>query len=275
MINNITQDIYQRMVSTSDINEDNMKAFLKGMEEVMRTALERERASRKPNLRMSSIGKPDRKIWLEINKPVEQRSLDGQFLIRMLYGSIVEELLLFLSKEAGYTITDEQKEVDVNGVKGHIDCKINGYVTDIKSASDFGFRKFQKGFNNDDDFGYIGQLSGYVEAEGGDTGYFLAMNKSTGELALLEVDSMEMINSANRIDHLRSVLSDTETMPEPCSEPTEEKGSGNKVLPRICRYCEYKESCWPNIRAFQYSRGTKYLVDVVKQPKVEEIDVKF
>ena len=97
MINNITQDIYQRMVSTSDIDEDNMKAFLKGMEEVMRTALERERASRKPNLRMSSIGKPDRKIWLEINKPVEQRSLDGQFLIRMLYGSIVEELLLFLS----------------------------------------------------------------------------------------------------------------------------------------------------------------------------------
>ena len=273
MIYNIAEDIYARMLSSKEIDREHLSTFLKGIEQAIKNSLEIKRGFRNPHLRMSSIGKPDRKIWLEINHPKEQREMEGSFLIRMLYGSIVEELILLLVKEAGYSVTDEQKEVMVNGITGHIDCKVNGFVVDVKSASDFGFRKFKKGFDNDDDFGYIGQLSGYVDAEGGDVGYFLVMNKSSGEVTLLEVDSMEMINSYDRIGHLRSILADKKALPSPCEVPTLEKASGNKVLPRICKFCEYKEDCWPNIRAFQYSRGVKYFTEVVKEPRVEEINV--
>ena len=186
---------------------------------------------------------------------------------------LLRSVLLLLVREAGYSVTDEQKEVVLNGVKGHIDCKINGYVVDIKSASDYGFRKFKNGFHNDDDFGYIGQLSGYVDAEGGDVGFFLAMNKSTGELALLEVDSIDMINASGRIDHLRFILSDKEALPPPCEEPKIEKSSGNKKLPRICRFCEYKQDCWPNLRGFKYSRGVTYFTEIFKEPRVEEVNI--
>ncbi len=40
---------------------------------------------------------------------------------------------------AGHEVTDEQKEVELEGLKGHIDCKINGRVVDIKTASGFSF----------------------------------------------------------------------------------------------------------------------------------------
>jgi len=37
-----------------------------------------------------------------------------------------------------------------------------------------------------------------------------------------------------------------------------------------CSYCQYKEHCYPNLRTFAYAYGPKYLVDVVKLPRVEE-----
>ena len=162
MIDNIVDDIYNRMTTSKIINEDNLNTFLSNLKSVLKDSLEKERAGRKNNLRMSSIGKADRKIWMEVNGPEKSYKAGGQFLIRMLYGSIVEELLLFLVREAGHSVSDEQKEVHVNGVRGHIDCKIDEEVVDIKSASDYGFWKFKNGFGEEDDFGYIGQLSGYV-----------------------------------------------------------------------------------------------------------------
>ena len=271
MIDNIVDDIYNRMTTSKIINEDNLNMFLSNLKSVLKDSLEKERAGRKNNLRMSSIGKADRKIWMEVNGPEKSYKTGGQFLIRMLYGSIVEELLLFLVREAGHSVSDEQKEVHVNGVRGHIDCKIDEEVVDIKSASDYGFRKFKNGFGEEDDFGYIGQLSGYVEAEGKDRGYFLAMNKSTGEIALLEVDDFDLVNATDRIDKIRSILQDKDNPPVHCGKPVAEGTSGNKVLPRICNFCEYKKDCWPELRSFQYSRSIKHFTKIVKEPKVEEI----
>ena len=38
-----------------------------------------------------------------------------------------------------------------------------------------------------------------------------------------------------------------------------------------CSYCQFKEHCYPDMRVFAYSYGPKYLVDVVKEPKVQEV----
>jgi len=83
---------------------------------------------------------------------------------------------------SGHKVTDQQKEVEVEGVIGHQDSMIDGILVDCKSASTASFQKFKN--NNlleDDPFGYIAQISAYAEANGVDEAAFLAIDKSTGE----------------------------------------------------------------------------------------------
>ena len=63
--------------------------------------------------------------------------------IKFLYGHILEELIILFSVLAGHEVTEAQKEVHVEGIKGHQDCKIDGVLVDCKSASLRGFDKFR------------------------------------------------------------------------------------------------------------------------------------
>ena len=48
-----------------------------------------------------------------------------------------------------------------------MDCKIDGVVTDVKSVSTYGFKKFKDGtLAYDDPFGYVAQIKGYAYSEG-------------------------------------------------------------------------------------------------------------
>lgn len=159
------------------------------------------------NLRLSAIGKPDRQLWYDVNKPLVDGELKPSTRIKFLYGYILEELLLLCASVAGHKVTDQQKEVSVEGVKGHQDSMIDGVLVDCKSASGPGFDKFK--YNRvaeDDPFGYIAQISAYAEANGVDRAAFLAINKSTGEICLSQVHKMEMINAKNRIQHLKGLV---------------------------------------------------------------------
>ena len=64
-------------------------------------------------------------------------------MIKFLYGHIPERVVLFLTELAGHKVTDEQKEVKVGGILGHMDCKIDGEVIDIKSASGYVFQSLR------------------------------------------------------------------------------------------------------------------------------------
>ena len=271
-ISTLISDIYERVESNKKVSKENLEAFLEGLSDVVVKQLEEKRnTSHEKNIRMSSIGKPDRKIWMELNGPDVKRSYTGGTLIKFLYGSIIEELVIFLAKEAGHSVQELQKQCQLEGIKGHIDCKIDGEVVDIKSASDFAFRKFKTGtIENDDPFGYIGQISAYVEAEGQDTGYLLAMNKVTGELALLELDDFSLINATKRIQHVKK-LAKSEEMPDLCYQPQPEGKSGNMKLARDCTYCPYKWTCFPDMRVFRYGDGLRYLTTVEKEPTVQDV----
>ena len=271
-ISTLISDIYSRIESNKKVSKENLEAFLEGLSDVVVKQLEEKRnTSHEKNIRMSSIGKPDRKIWMELNGPDVKRSYTGGTLIKFLYGSIIEELVIFLAKEAGHSVQELQKQCQLEGIKGHIDCKIDGEVVDIKSASDFAFRKFKTGtIESDDPFGYIGQISAYVEAEGQDTGYLLAMNKVTGELALLELDDFSLINATKRIQHVKK-LAKSEEMPDLCYQPQPEGKSGNMKLARDCTYCPYKWTCFPDMRVFRYGDGLRYLTTVEKEPTVQDV----
>tara|TARA_R100001530_G_C4297577_1_gene149649 strand:- start:126 stop:1022 length:897 start_codon:yes stop_codon:yes gene_type:complete len=230
------------------------------------------------NLRMSIIGRPLRRLWYDLkNGNLAHKRNHPSVFIKFLYGHILEELVLLLVKLSGHTVEDEQKEISVDGVKGHMDCKIDGEVVDIKTASSFAFKKFSEGTLHDDDpFGYMAQLAGYEEAEGTGDGGFLAMNKESGELALYQPGPFVKVNIKDKIKSVREAES-LDSPPEKCYNPIPDGKRGNMKLPRGCVYCPYKMECHSDanngqgLRAFQYSTGLKYFTRLVSMPKVLEV----
>lgn len=227
-------------------------------------------------IRMSNVGRPARQLWYEKNLSNEN-TISASNQIRFLYGHILEAVLIMLVKLSGHTITDEQKEVEVEGIKGHIDCKIDGEVVDIKTASRISFNKFQAGkLPEDDPFGYIDQLSSYEEAEGTDDGGFLVINKETGELCFYQPGFVYKSHMPDKINNLKAQM-ELDSPPDLCYLPVPEGVKGNMKLARQCQYCNFKFECHKDsnegkgLRAFKYARGPVYFTEVVSEPKVEEI----
>ena len=275
----LVDDIYALFTEPHVVSQENLDTLAQNIAEAIRRSIEEStlRQTRDPAiLRMSKLGTPDRKLWYEhnVSEDAVSKDVNPSTKIKFLYGDILEELLLFFAKEAGHTVEGEQGEVEVNGVLGHRDCKIDGITTDIKSASSFAFNKFVDGsLNKNDPFGYIAQISGYVHADKSEYGAFLAINKESGALALLRVDKVDMIDPVQRIDHLRNNVLSRPTPPEgKCYSPEPIGKSGNEVLNKNCSYCVFKEMCWEGkLRKFKYSDGIKYFTKVVETPRVEEV----
>ena len=266
-INTEQRDNWSLMCQFSDSIRDSVSQAIK----------EGQREKSQASLRMSQIGKKDRMLWYDIKSDIKPTDINGSTKIKFIYGHMLESLLMLLTQLAGHKITENQKEVTVEGIKGHKDCRIDGMLVDIKSASPYAFKKFKDNtLHNDDPFGYIAQISGYAE-EGKDTeAAFFAIDKSSGELALCNVDSIHMINAPDRIRHLKNVIA-SDIKPERCYPDEADGKSGNKKLSIGCAYCPYKKDCWSDanngkgLRVFKYANGNRYLTQVHKTPDVEEI----
>tara|TARA_X000001382_G_scaffold67927_2_gene47174 strand:+ start:1895 stop:2758 length:864 start_codon:yes stop_codon:yes gene_type:complete len=282
---NLVSDIYQLM-ETKEVAEGVdfdacVEKFGENVKELMRNEFGgKKRDGRK--LRMSNIGREDRYLWNVYNDVEKSDDIQGHTYVKFLYGHLIEEMLLFLTKAAGHEVTDEQKKCEVNGITGSMDCKIDGIVTDVKSVSTYGFRKFKDGsLAYDDPFGYIGQIKGYAYAEGATKFGWLAMDKQNGHLTYLLYDSEDTqapvhdlisYDIKERIDHVKKLV-EQPTPPDVCYEPIADGKSGNRKLAVGCSYCAYKKECWPSVRAFAYSTGPRYLIEVHNEPKVQEITI--
>lgn len=232
-------------------------------------------------LRMSNIGKKDRQLWYSYNG-YEGEPLLPNTRIKFLYGHLIEEMVLALVKLSGHEVSAEQKFVEVEGIKGSMDCKIDGLLVDVKSASPYGFKKFKEGtLANDDPFGYIDQIKGYAHAEGERKFGWLAMDKTNGHLTLLKYDlddersphwkKLNFTSITDRISQIKKVVAQEEP-PERCYEDLADGKSGNMKLSLGCSYCSYKYECHPGLRTFLYSNGPRYLTNVAKEPNVKEVD---
>jgi len=281
-IDTLVEDIYNlfepsiiNQISEKDL-EKHLKEFTKNVTNNIKTVLN-EQPRKKRKLSLSSIGKPTRQLWYDKHSNSEARPLAPSTRIKFLYGHILEDLLILLSRVAGHTVTEEQKQVEVEGIKGHQDCKIDGVLVDCKSASGFAFKKFANNRLADDDpFGYIAQISAYSEGNGVNEAYFLAIDKQHGNIALTRVHDMEMINAKERVQYLKGAL-DSKTIPDRCYSDIPEGVSGNRKLAIGCVFCPHKRECWSDanqgkgLRAFKYEKGPTYLTQVSKEPRVEEI----
>ena len=200
-IDNLVKDIYSLFDPVKETNLDekevdkHLDLFADSVKETLRMFL-KENPTQKRNLRLSAIGKPTRQLWYDKHSKDEPKPLEPYTRIKFLYGHLLEDLLILFCRLAGHTVTDQQKEVSVNGIKGHQDCFIDGVLVDCKSASGRSFEKFSKNkLYSDDPFGYIAQISAYAEANQVNKAAFLVIDKSSGEICLTPVHSMEMINA--------------------------------------------------------------------------------
>ena len=280
---NLVSDIYAMMESKDadpsvDVEKE-IEKFGEGVKALMRTEFGRKKREDNRKLRLSNIGRTDKYLWNHFNG-TEKEEIQPHTYVKFMYGHLIEEMLIFLTRMAGHTVTNEQKVCKVNGIVGHMDCSIDGVVTDVKSASSFGFKKFKDGsLAFDDPFGYIDQIKAYAHAEGETKFGWLAMDKANGHLTYLKYDLedkqspvYEILKApiTERIEHVKKLVE----QPEPtewCTQPVPDGKSGNTKLSIGCSYCQFKDHCYPNLRVFNYAYGPKYLVNVVNEPRVREI----
>jgi len=263
----------------ANVTEENMDRFLLNIKEAFNSWNNPVR-EKDGKLRMSVLGKPPRQLWYDRFSPKKTKSYDASLNIKFLYGHILEHLLLYLAELTGHKVADQQKKVEIDNIKGHIDATVDGEVCDVKSASSFSFKKFKTGeLVGDDPFGYHAQLSGYETGMGTNKGGFLVMDKSSGDVCFYKPDELAKPNVPNLIKTLQDTLK-RNSPPDRCYQLSETKG-GNKSLPIGCQFCAHKWECYQDandgkgLRVFKYSNRYVYLAQVNRQPNVEEITKNF
>lgn len=277
-IEDLVSDIYGLFAQEEPFDVKLFRDFGDNLHDLMESRFHTKRSG-KGYLRMSNIGRPDRQLWYDINSTGAKEPLPPPTLIKFAYGDMIEQMILLYAKMAGHAVEQEQAEVEVDGIKGHIDALIDGKVVDVKSTSSFSFQKFESGAllePGNDPFGYVAQLAGYVEAlTPGQEGYFLAVDKTLGKLTLLCVPAeiLQKYKVHERIAHVKAVTTQSE-IPDRCYPDVPDGKSGNLKLSTGCSYCPHRFHCWPDsnngegLKTYYYSTGPRYLTRVVRPPKV-------
>ena len=261
---NIVDDIYEALMPLTkgkhlDISDQEIEDFGERMKIALKSWAKPPRRDSSFSLRMSNIGKPVRRLWFDKHNEIKDDKPHPKTFIKFLYGQLLEEVLLVLARLTDNEVDSEQKEVVVDGVSGHMDCKINGEVVDIKTASGFAFRKFKDGsLREDDPFGYISQLTGYEEAEGTEEGGFLVINKENGELCFFSPDDLDKPVIRDRISKVVKAIKKTKPPEELCYQPVDEGKKGNRKLHKNCTFCPHKFECFKDCNEGEGLRTFKY-----------------
>src|SRR5258705_10453876 len=118
----------------------------------------------KPTLRLSQMGpRCPCALWYSLHHPEMAQPVPAWAEIKFSYGHVLEAYIIALAKAAGHKVEGEQDHVELDGIVGHIDCCMEACVVDVKSSSSRSFIKFKdRSISQNDPFGYLDQLDGYV-----------------------------------------------------------------------------------------------------------------
>jgi hypothetical protein len=211
-------------------------------------------------LRMSNLGRPICQLWHDKNNSQEKSPKPTSFILNMMIGDIVEAVFKGVLRQAGITFEDNARVKLFEGteyeVSGEYDMVLDGKVDDIKSASPYSYdNKFYnyETLAANDDFGYVAQLVGYSTAAEKDLGGWWVINKANGNFKYVPAD-MTDDQVEQKLDDIKATM-DYINNDEPfkrCFDAVPEtyrnKESGNMVLCKTCSWCDYKNSCWPNLQ---------------------------
>lgn len=230
----------------------------------------------KGKLRFSKLGVPcERQLWWDINDPNGGEPLLPSTKLKFLFGDMLEQLLSHLVRAAGHKVEGVQDTLHFAGIEGHRDAVIDGVTVDFKSASTFSFAKFKSGLKKEEDaFGYLPQLRGYVAAAKNDPlvtdknrGAFLVIDKQHGHVCVdIHTFSDEELEAhVEFVEHKKAVVA-SKRLPERGFSDEEDGKSGNRKLGTNCSYCSRKWECWPGLRAFNYAGKPRFLTRVSRRP---------
>ena len=242
--------------------DDLVEQFGEDCKESLRKQMSRRDGYR---IRMSGLGRPLCQQTLE--KEGNKQDLGYNDVMRFLFGDLVEAASVFIMKAAGVKVvsTQESCELELAGekIKGTLDLVMDDgeeKVWDIKSTSPWSFdNKFsgRGGYDvikEDDPFGYIMQGYLYAQSQGKPFGGWIAINKSSGEWDFVaapedqEEDRDAYLAEAAR--RVQSILSDApakvpfKSVPEAYTLKGEKIETGNRLMPKPCTFCSFKDKCW-------------------------------
>lgn len=229
-----------------------------------------------------------RKMWYKIHQPWEAETLLPHNRIKFLYGDLTESLLIFLAEQAGHKVTDMQAEVETKHmgitIRGRMDCKIDGELVDIKSASSPAYKRMTSpGYDPYKDmFSYHRQLQFYDKESSADAGdpYLLIMDKQLGTLFLKNTPGYDRTEMEAIYSTAHQVWNWSSTTPIDAPKNSEWVGdedttNGNRKLKTYCSYCPFKSKCWSDqgmpLTGYLYSYGPVWMTEVNKEPKIPRI----
>ena len=273
-IETLVQDIYGLLGSDKEVSKKDISSLADSLAVHITNALKKRDLSR--GLRASNLGTAcDRKSWYNSNSPELAEDVEPWVKLKFLFGHIHEELVLFLAEQAGHNVSFRQQNINIEDVEGHTDGVIDGVVIDVKSANSRGMDKFRKHkLEEDDPFGYMAQIDFYYTGFGAieKEVAFIACDKEMGHIVLdrykRTADDIDRL--LKLIEHKKKVVALPEPPPRGFAPELDGK-SGNMKLGLTCKYCEFKNTCYPLLRTFLYSDGPRFLTHVVKEPDVKEI----
>lgn len=268
MIDTLIEDIYNARCS----DQGRIEGLDDFLDEVKKAVIGHLTEDRKDTfVRPSNFGKQcQRSLWYDIHSP---EPISNQLKLRFLTGHIMEALVLLLAKVSGHDVKDKQRRVELSGMTGSLDAIVDNHLVDVKTASDFSFKKYLLGLHKStDSFGYIPQLSYYkacVSDSVNEDAFLLVLNKNNSQLALVPVETLSTDEVASMANEAIAMAKEKAPPPIPYEIVTE--SNGNMTINKVCTFCEHKMKCYKGLRTFKYSSGLKYLTEVKKQPRVEEI----
>jgi len=238
--------------------------------EMFKDTIRRQLSPRDNNfrIRMSNVGKPLCQLQQEkAGSPKSKNPYNN--IVRFMLGDATEVLVELYLKLAKVNVTGGKSKVEmvVNGttIKGENDVEIDDLVYDTKSSSPWAYdNKWSQGWSGiakDDAFGYIPQLLGYSDASGLEPGGWIVVNKSSGELQVVEAEfsPVDKDNIRATIRHNVDMIA-TDAPFKRCFKPQDEYFrkvmTPNKRLAMNCTFCNFTNSCWPDAK-YRPQTGSK------------------
>lgn len=208
----------------------------------------------------SGLGSCTRKLAYKYHS-FEEEPLTAKTRMTLLFGDMVELIIVALCTIGGIPIRDYQKRINLDGIEGSLDFVYEDSVFDVKSMAPYGFEKSKKA-GIDDVFGYLTQANIYATAEDKQP-RILGINKATGDFDEFPIKrNPTLVEIAKKKKEIVE-KSTPDNLPDRDYQLVEKKGKMYLDIP--CRYCGFRNSCWDIIKEEEgYQGSIQYLA---KGPK--------
>ena len=218
-------------------------AIYRGIER--RNSEEQSQSATPPGvIRLSGIGRCQRRIWLQLNNPQAGEGFSSRILALFRLGHTIEDMVVDHLVDAGFPVTEQQKtlkmELPGGSIRGHIDgvVEVRGvaHLLEIKSANESRFEELERVGYEKWNPGYSDQLQAYMGLLQICSAICVVYNKNTSHIYVERV-TFDHLAFSRIVEKAELILGSRDAPPE---RPKEARN----LSCDFCRWCDVKEWCW-------------------------------